>query len=491
MGTGMSIIKIIVMALIMLPVAGCGDGAETSFLIESGKNGKVVLDLCKYVVGLETGSVTIEQIEEFRNSEDRTTRYVAFYEAMTSAGISGDVAMSELARFVFHDKKHDGKKADKTKAAYDYTYAGDVRLLNTACRNIRKTLFKGGVPDAKIVRYLVGFLVASPEDRQKIEKDCPVFVQMYRVVSDAVREIVSEAEDAKIIFTDGGLDEDIHEECKRRRLALAPCSMMGRAFSRETFMEKMTNGVAVAQLGFELFGRNGIQLSHSGVSGFLYRHGRMSDSVRMRGIEFADKLAMRILDLQEKRVVDSLKDEETRSKFLSVQWRIARMARLRAEQERKLGLVEQSEHSLEIADKLDECNHTVRQIRQAMSNVGAALTAKERLQLALRRANFEEAQKPANEILKANPDDSEANFAMGMWHIQHERWSEAERHLLRCLDKRPNEVAVLNNLAIVYLKRERLEEARTYARKAFALMPDSTQVKDTHEQIEKVFKNRK
>ena len=52
----------------------------------------------------ENGTVSMEQIEAFRNSEERAARYSEFYEVLTSAGIPEDVVKSELARFVFHGK---------------------------------------------------------------------------------------------------------------------------------------------------------------------------------------------------------------------------------------------------------------------------------------------------------------------------------------------------------------------------------------------------
>ena len=462
---------------------------------ECGKNEKEVLDLCKHVAGLETGQVTMEQIEEFRGSEGRTTRYAAFYKTITAAGISGDVAMSELARFAFHDPKNANKKADTVMAAYDHVTAEDVKPLGAACRDIRNALAQGGVDDARIVRYLVGFLVATPEDRQKMVGDCAVFVQMYGVVADFVRETVIEAEDADVIFTDGSLDAELRDEIKRRNLKLQPCSMMASPKpTEEQFLEKVKSGAA-AQLGFDILRKARKSVSELQFSGVLFRQDGMSNSVRMRGIESAERLASRILDIQRRDVVDSLKDEEMRRKFLSVQWRIARMACVRAEQERRLGLGEQSKRSLEIASQLDECNSAVRRLRQKMADAGekarSGLSAKERLRIALSRADFEEAQKPAREILAATPDEPDANFAVAMWHYEHKRWNDAEKYLLRCRDGRPKEVAVLNNLAMVYLKTGRLDEARMHARQALSLMPDSADVKDTLSQIEKAIEGQR
>ncbi len=468
--------KTITFTLAMLSMAGCC----------SGEN--IVEDLCKYVTDRQKEfSVTTEQIEEFRGSEDRTARYVAFYEAITSAGIPGDAAMFELARFAFHGQTNATNKLDKIITAYDHTHVSDVKSVGAACRNIRKTLSQGNVPDARIVRYLVGFLVATPEGRQKLEKECAAFVQMYGVISDFVMEMVTEAEDAKTIFTDGFLDEGIREECKRRRVALAPCSMMDRAFSIETFKEEMTNGVAVAQLGLEALRR--MDKTKLCFSGTLFRYGKMSENARVKGVEFAKKLAERILDLQKRNVVDSLNDEEMKSKFLFVQWRIARIARMRAEQEQQQGLTERARRSLAIAEKLDECNSSLRKLKDSMAaareKAESKMTPRERMMVALRSADFEKAHDDAKTVLGTNPKDVTANFAMGMWHYKHERWNEAEKCLLCCKDGKPRDPVIWNNLAVIYMKMGKLDAALLHARKALALNPNSENIKDTLKQIEK------
>ena len=490
----------------MFSIVGCGSDEKTA--VDKGDlrqierkermaadvNEKAVLDLCRYMVGGQKEmAVNDEQIEAFRNSEDRTKRYSAFYEVLVSAGISCDIARAELAKFVFRDAAGKrGKKADKMTAAYNYAFAGDVKSHKAECRQIRMVLASGDVPDARIARYLVGFLVATEEDRQQIKEDCPGFIQMYGIVSDFVRETVTEAEDAKTIFTDGTLDEEIRLECKRRQVALEPCSMMGPVVPRETFMAKMTNGSAVAQLGFDSFKRTGMPYSSSGFSGVLYRHGKMSDSVRLKGIEFATKLAERILDLQKKNMVDALKDDEMKQKFLFVQWRIARIATIRADYEQRLGMDTQALRSRKIAKRLDECNSSLKlilsRLKSTKEDAASKMSPRERLRHALARAEFEKAKDAAKALLETEPDDPNANFAIGMWHYQHKRWNDAEKYLLHCRDKKPAEPAIWNNLAMIYKERGMFDQAKQHALKALSLMPDSSEIKDTIRQIERAAK---
>ena len=110
---------------------------------------------------------------------------------------------------------------------------------------------------------------------------------------------------------------------------------------------------------------------------------------------------------------------------------------------------------------------------------------RERLKEALSKSDFEKAHKEAESVLKMNPNDVEANFAVGMWHYQHKRWEEAEKSLLICKKRARGESAVWNNLAMIYLKMGKLEVAMQHARKALSLKPDSSSIKDTIKQVEK------
>lgn len=484
----MKVSTIIAITLITLSFAGCGkeSKASESLVGKSDKrcsDDKIVLDLCKYMTSKqENGTVSMEQIEAFRNSEERAARYSEFYEVLTSAGIPEDVVKSELARFVFH-----GKTSRSVMKKYD-TYTDDVKSQKPECKRIGTVLKAGNVPDARIARYLVGFLVATPEDKRQIEKDCPNFIKMYGIVADFVKQTVTEAEDAEMIFTNGALDEEIRDESRRRRKNLEPCSMMAPTTSKESYVERMTNGSAVAQMGFEMLKRKGIPVSPSGFSGVLYRHAGMSDSTRMKGVEAAEKLAERILDLQKANAIDSLKDEEMREKVLHVQWRIARIAILRADQEQRAGMVEQSSRSRRIAEKLDECNSTLKKIKAKLEakrkSAMDGMSPREQLRLALRMADFESAREPAARVLEGDPDDVNANFALGMWHYQNKRWNDAATHLLRCKDKNPGDAAVWNNLAQIYMQLGKLDVAIQYARQALVLLPSSAEIKDTINQIE-------
>lgn len=418
-----------------------------------------------------------------RELAERPVCHPAFCDVMTSVGIPEDVVMSELDRSVFRDHDYSALM-DVGESALR-----DVKTLKKVCGRMRKALSSGKVPDERIVRYLAHYLLSSPEDRRKMEGDCPVFVEMYGVVADFVKETVSEAGKARTIFTDGAFDEEIRAEVKRRGLSLVPRSMMKAGDAPvETFIDEMTNGMAVAQLGAERIGRIGASQSVV-YSGVLFRCGKTSAPAFRNGAVEAEKLAERILALQKRKVVDALMDEEMKNQFLKVQWRIARIARARSDQERVLGQNRQAKRSLAIADKLDECNSALKHLADAMSEARAKkngiTSLRDNLHKALCKADFETAQAFAKTVLETQPTDMDANFAMGMWHIQHERWRDAESYFLRCKEKQPSEPAIWNNLAMVYLRQRKLDEAMRHARHALSLAPDSAEIKDTIKQIEK------
>ena len=106
-------------------------------------------------------------------------------------------------------------------------------------------------------------------------------------------------------------------------------------------------------------------------------------------------------------------------------------------------------------------------------------TPREGLVIGLARADFTLASQFAQPILRSDPDDPRANFAVGMKHYLDEQYARAEYHLVRCLKRRPNEPAVLNNLAMAQLKLDKLDDAEANARKALSIIPTSQEIQRT------------
>ena len=162
---------------------------------------------------------------------------------------------------------------------------------------------------------------------------------------------------------------------------------------------------------------------------------------------------------------------------------------MRADALDKAGKTGEAMEETELADKLDAKNASLAQLRRQMDWVGmqkgARLTLREGMKLGLDRADFRLARTYAQQVLTSNPDDSAANFAIGMGYFVEEQYGRAEIYLKRSLASRPDEPAALNNLAIALMRQGRYAEAETNAMHALKVLPDSSAVKNTVEAIRK------
>ena len=164
---------------------------------------------------------------------------------------------------------------------------------------------------------------------------------------------------------------------------------------------------------------------------------------------------------------------------------------MRANASDKAGRTDEAMADTELADKLDAKNVEFQRLRRQMDWVvmqrNTRFTWRESLDVALRKADFRLARTYAQRVLESNPDDSSANFAMGMSYFVEEQYGRAEEYLKRTLAQRPDEPAALNNLAVVLLRQGRYAEAETNALHALRVLPDSSryfsEIKKTVEAI--------
>ncbi len=113
------------------------------------------------------------------------------------------------------------------------------------------------------------------------------------------------------------------------------------------------------------------------------------------------------------------------------------------------------------------------------------VTSREALEIALKRADFTLARRYAGEILAGAPEDSAANFALGMANMEAKEYFKASLCFEKALRKNPNEPAALNNLAIAYMKLGMGEKALSCSERAAQAYPDSAEVRQTLEEIRK------
>jgi hypothetical protein len=337
--------------------------------------------------------------------------------------------------------------------------------------------------------------------------------QMLKVLDDYVDEVLQECGPVEWIFTDGAFDARLELGAAERGRQLRALSMMsgGSAYERyvrlkgvsdmedrmalstsvpmtlRTWMkdkpERMKN--AAIQLGFEVWKRNGLELPVC--SGVLARPLGMSAEDCAAGVVRTKKLADRILAFYAAGGLPKSAGHLVNELFLFVQWRIARLARMRAERADRAGQTEVAMKDVKLSDDLDHNNASLKRILTSMEETRArtlkAVTPREGLQLALVRADFALARRYAEPILEAVPDDPNANFAMGMSYYVQKQWARSEEYLKRCLVRNAKEPAVWNNLAMIMLYTKRFDEAEKHAKKALELIPESAEVKDTLRQI--------
>lgn len=337
--------------------------------------------------------------------------------------------------------------------------------------------------------------------------------QMLAIVEDYVQEVVEECGPARWIFTDGSFDARYELAAAARGKTLKALSLMAdnapyqqylraRGVSDAEDAMSLAAGAPMAlrswvrdkparlremavQLGFEVWKRDGKELPLC--SGVLARPDGMDAADCAAGIARATALADRILALYVVGGPEKAAGRTLRDLFLFVQWRISRLARMRAERADRAGDTSLALKNVKLSDELDRSNESLKAILVGLERAKATtlkqVTPREGLQLALARADFVLARRYGEVILAADPDDPNANFGVGMSYYTQKQWARAEEYLRRCLVKKPKEPAVWNNLAMICLYTKRFDEAERHAKQALEIIPESAEVKDTLKEI--------
>ncbi|GEM_PF-879600 len=341
--------------------------------------------------------------------------------------------------------------------------------------------------------------------------------RMLAIMNAFVRETVREAGDAQWLFTDGSYDAGIElvGAAQGKSLVCVPVfhGLTSRPLSTivlamqddEDRLSAQVGGANIlsawqrdkpermaksaVQIGFELWRRSGSM--YPTTSGVLARPG-MDGELCATGVTVSHALINNILDLYAAGGPSKYAGRFVNDLFLVMQWRLSRLARIRAEIDDHAGKENLALTESELAGKLDDNNESLQRLIENVANANRLMmrqmTPREGLQFALVRADFRLARRYAEPILKADPDNSSANFAMGMSYFEEGQYSRAEEFLARCLRRNPNEPAVWNNLAVVKMRTGRFDEALKDAQKALEIIPDSIEVKDTIREIEQAAK---
>ena len=345
--------------------------------------------------------------------------------------------------------------------------------------------------------------------------------RMLAIIDDYVKEVLTECGDVKWIFTNGPFNPILELEAaaasSSAEMPLRALSMMSGNSPREQYIR--THGVkppdeesmtvlelgapaalhtwvssrpdlmpyVATQLGFEIWKKR-LHAELPPCSGLVSRPVGMPEEDRVRGVTAANALAERVLSVYREGGPAKNAGRKINSLFRIVQWHIARLATMRAERADHSGQTELALKDKTLADELDNNNAALQDLRrgleQAESLTMRVITPRRGLMMALDQADFTQARRYAELILKSEPDNTHANFAMGMSYYVQKQWARAEEYFRRYLMMK-EDAAVLNNLAIVCMETDRYEEALPLAEKALTLLPNSGEVKETISDIKK------
>ncbi|MBE6382718.1 MAG: hypothetical protein E7049_06875 [Lentisphaerae bacterium] len=337
---------------------------------------------------------------------------------------------------------------------------------------------------------------------------------MLKFVDDVVKATVDECNGAKRIFTDGNLDTLLEIEAKRQGKPIICSALVGGgphpvwlrsrgtendpedklSFEFDSAMglrswirdkpEKLKD-VAV-QMAFDLWKRDGKPIPPIG--GMVSLPTVDDEPARLKAVEVAHELCQRALDIYA-RGIKNCTDELLKSKFFDCEWRLSRMCVYRAERFDLARDAKSAIAEMDLSKKLNDANETFKSLVKSMGKrreqIMTRMTPREGLQLALVRADFNMAKLYAESVLGADPENPDANFAMGMYYQKERQLARAEEYLMRCLIRNPNEPAIYNNLAMLQMELGKLDAASVNVEKALKLLPESAAILDTKLAIER------
>lgn len=348
--------------------------------------------------------------------------------------------------------------------------------------------------------------------------------EMASLIMRFAQEVVDECRDRSVVFTDGAFDPLIELLARSDGSDLVAVSTVSpntpyaralrtRAVETEEDKALLANDGITAlrtwiesgnsnrlsrcatMVGWEFWRRQKEELQLPEVSGVVIVPGEQSAQRIEQGRAAAEKLAEDALALCQQDSPAEADDLYVRKLFPFAQWRLALLSRHRAYTDALAWRYDESVKSTEVAEKLDEVNPCLIELKKyafwkKVQN-GGVLTPREALVIGLARADFKLAAHFALPILRTDPDDARANFAMGMKHYLDEEWAMSERYFRRCLKRIPDDPAVLNNLANVQARLGMFAEAEANVGKALKRLPKSPEVHKTQSQIKELARKAK
>ena len=260
----------------------------------------------------------------------------------------------------------------------------------------------------------------------------------------------------------------------------------GGADALRDWLEVRTNALAVvaAQAGFDRRRHfaDGVEPRYSGL---VAHFGGLEGAAERTGRAAARALGWRIVSICRENALTGRVEPALLEAFRFVQWRVSLACRQRLGNPKTP--VKELTADTTLSDELDRLNPSMGAIRRAhgwqVEYHGALLLPREGVRIAMAKADFKLAGYYAEQVLKASPDDAEANFALGMSHYLNRQFARAIPNLKRVLEVQGENPGVLNNLAMAYVRLERWDEAAEMARRAVRAAPNDAAIRKTAERI--------
>jgi len=334
--------------------------------------------------------------------------------------------------------------------------------------------------------------------------------EMDRILDAYVTELAREAEGHRWIFTDGICDAGIDLKGSARAVSLSGGSRSVSHWQRVGFAAQedllaVKSGPA-ALLRAWVKDRPAALTNAVYQCGFTFLEKEAPDRMEPCGLVLrsvssvasgcsADSAAAATRELAE-RILAFYRDGGLPSRggllraarFCSMQWRVARALRRQSRAFDRQRRLEEAFAASELSEQLDAVNPYAR--RQSVTTEPAdlrafgSLTPREGLNIALQIANIALARQYATAILKDDPNNVDANFALAMDHFKREEYAQARCYFQQALEVRPNDSTLLNNLALSSLELGDLKDAAEKAKAAQKLNPDSEAIRDTLRKVE-------
>ena len=335
----------------------------------------------------------------------------------------------------------------------------------------------------------------------------PLTREVVQILNETAWLAAKECADVRYLFTDGALDAAMELSAWEQGRRLYAVSTMAGRSARERYLRMRGTedpedrrmlgynsvdtlrtwmrlkpsrlGDFAFQLGFELWGRGLIPAKLAGVSARLVDYPKGVAEAGIQAVHALMDRILRLYELDEK--LESI-SPFLRDRLSYVQWRLARLCRARADSLESHRKAEESLAESQLSDKLDEKNSVFQKMRQRLEMAAGGsmhLTPREGLKFGLEHANFRMAEMFAHQVLAADPHDVSANFVVAMNYFSKGQYGRAEIYFKKCLERRPNDPAILNNLAVAQLRQDKIDDAEANVRKSLAAFPDAQEAKRT------------